>query len=185
MPSRSRGLCRGRAGEAAPRAGEGHPPLPLERSREKGVSGLSKARGRGPAARRVGVTEAFKQGNSSSSAAPSCVLCKLGWRQESCLGLERPLVGRSPRDAVYLNQGCPTGPCAPCRSSSPFSGAKIAVTSVALQSQSHDFLFVSVALDSASWESSTLTAALHLPGLLQSELSRSVSEGRSVIVTTV
>lgn len=71
---------------------------------EKGVSELSEARGRGPVARRVGVTEAFKQGNSSSSDAHSCVLGKLGSRPESCLGLERPLVGRCPRDAVYLNQ---------------------------------------------------------------------------------
>lgn len=43
-----------------------------------------------------GGTEAFKQGNLSSSLdAHSCVGCKMGSRQEYCLGLRRPLRGNA------------------------------------------------------------------------------------------
>lgn len=60
--------------------GEGS--LRAQRSQRKGSSAGASGRG----------TETFKQGNqSSSSDAHSCVVCKMGSRQEHCLGLGRPL----------------------------------------------------------------------------------------------
>lgn len=56
--------------------------LRAQRSQRKGSSAGAESGGTG----------AFKQGNqSSSSNAHNCVVCKIGSRQEYCLGLGRPL----------------------------------------------------------------------------------------------
>lgn len=68
--------------------------LPLEDDWEKGVSELREARGRGAVlGPEVGALRLLSRKIRAAhpTNAHSCVVCKMGSRQEDCLGLGRPL----------------------------------------------------------------------------------------------